>query len=106
MKMRCALPWKPKKAIINRAKAKAKSTKTLVCKPSRDAENNDVLYLSKQEYPQLIDWLNLDDDSALVSGQIKQGDQIVALGAHLLHEGERVRVSAPLTAATVEGARP
>ena len=50
--------------------------------------------------------LNIDDDSARVSGQIKQGDQIVALGAHLLHEGEQVRVSAPFTTATIEGARP
>jgi hypothetical protein len=42
---------------------KAKSTKTLVCKPSRDVESGTVLYLSKQEYPQLIDYLNVDDDS-------------------------------------------
>lgn len=34
----------------------------------------------------------LNDDSARVAGQIKQGDRIVALGAHLLREGEQVRV--------------
>lgn len=61
--------------------------------------------------PAKVSWrpvtvLNIDDDSARVSGQIKQGDQIVALGAHLLHEGERVHVSAPFTTATVEGAHP
>lgn len=61
--------------------------------------------------PAKVSWrpvtvLNIDDDSARVSGQIKQGDQIVALGAHLLHEGEQVRVSAPVTNATVEGAHP
>ena len=42
---------------------KAKSTKTLVCKPSRNVVDDNVLYLSKQEYPQLIDYLNVDDDS-------------------------------------------
>lgn len=61
--------------------------------------------------PAKVSWrpvtvLNIDDDSARVSGQIKPGDQIVALGAHLLHEGELVRVSAPVTAAAIEGARP
>nr|WP_321238370.1 efflux RND transporter periplasmic adaptor subunit [uncultured Tolumonas sp.] len=61
--------------------------------------------------PAKVSWhpvtvLNIGDDSARVSGQIKQGDHIVALGAHLLHEGEQVRVSAPLTAASVEGAHP
>ncbi|WP_417067752.1 efflux RND transporter periplasmic adaptor subunit [Niveibacterium terrae] len=48
----------------------------------------------------------IDDASANVAGQIKQGQRIVALGAHLLREGEQVRV-AGLAAATVnEGARP
>lgn len=42
--------------------------------------------------------LSLDDDSARVTGQINQGDQVVALGAHMLREGELVRVSAVLTA--------
>lgn len=35
----------------------------------------------------------LDDDGARVTGQLKQGDLIVALGAHLLREGEAVRVA-------------
>jgi RND family efflux transporter MFP subunit len=35
----------------------------------------------------------LDDDSARITGQLKQGDRIVALGAHLLREGEQVRVA-------------
>ena len=43
----------------------------------------------------------LDDDSARVAGQLKQGDRIVALGTHLLREGERVRVAGQATAATV-----
>lgn len=48
----------------------------------------------------------LDDDGALVAGQLKQGDRIVALGAHLLREGERVRVAGQAAAAATEGVRP
>ncbi|WP_308365812.1 MULTISPECIES: efflux RND transporter periplasmic adaptor subunit [unclassified Microbulbifer] len=46
--------------------------------------------------------LSLDDDGALVAG-LNQGERIVALGAHLLREGERVRVAGQ---AAAEGARP
>lgn len=46
----------------------------------------------------------LSDDSALVTGQLKQGDQVIALGAHLLSEGMAVRV--PTTALSAKGARP
>ncbi len=42
----------------------------------------------------------LADDSAQVVGQLRPGDRIVALGAHLLSEGVQVR------AAAVEGAQP
>lgn len=48
----------------------------------------------------------LDDAGAYVAGQIKQGERIVALGAHLLREGERVRVAGPAVATATEGARP
>lgn len=48
----------------------------------------------------------LQDDSAQVAGQIQQGDQIVALGAHLLSEGQQVRVGMHAAAAPTEGARP
>lgn len=34
--------------------------------------------------------LGLSDDSARVSGALETGEQVVALGAHLLHEGEEV----------------
>lgn len=42
----------------------------------------------------------LGDDSAYIAGQLKQGDRIVALGTHLLSEGEQIRVAAqaPVTA--------
>ena len=47
---------------------------------------------------------HLDDDGARISaGQLKQGDRIVALGAHLLREGEPVRVAGQ---AAADGARP
>lgn len=45
---------------------------------------------------------HLDDDRARVSGQLKEGDRVVALGAHLLREGEQVRIAT----STVSGARP
>jgi len=34
----------------------------------------------------------VDDESMYVSGDIEQGDRVVALGAHLMRDGERVRV--------------
>ena len=50
--------------------------------------------------------LHLDDDSARVSGALKQGDRVVALGAQLLREGEQVRVSGQPVVVANEGARP
>ncbi|NKI69337.1 efflux RND transporter periplasmic adaptor subunit [Collimonas pratensis] len=47
----------------------------------------------------------LDDDGAYIAGQLKPDDRIVALGAHLLHEGELVRVADQVAATTV-GVRP
>ncbi|MDR3413761.1 MAG: efflux RND transporter periplasmic adaptor subunit [Formivibrio sp.] len=41
----------------------------------------------------------LEDDSARITGQIKQGERIVALGAHLLREGGQVRVASNVAAA-------
>ncbi|WP_431121159.1 efflux RND transporter periplasmic adaptor subunit [Variovorax paradoxus] len=48
----------------------------------------------------------LDGERALVAGQLKQGDQVVALGAHLLREGEKVRVAASAATPAAGGARP
>ncbi|EUC20699.1 UNVERIFIED_ORG: RND family efflux transporter MFP subunit [Burkholderia sp. CF145] len=50
--------------------------------------------------------LHLDDDSARVSGALKQDDRVIALGAQLLREGEQVRVSGQAVAMANEGARP
>jgi multidrug efflux pump subunit AcrA (membrane-fusion protein) len=47
------------------------------------------------------------DDSARVEGQLKQGDRVVALGAHLLREGEPVRLAVqPAAIAATSGAQP
>ncbi|MEE3917429.1 efflux RND transporter periplasmic adaptor subunit [Pseudomonas viridiflava] len=59
--------------------------------------------------PTKVSWrgvqlLGLSDDSARVTGGLKPGEQIVALGAHLLHEGEEVLVLQPST--VVAGAKP
>ncbi|MFJ1468253.1 efflux RND transporter periplasmic adaptor subunit [Massilia orientalis] len=51
-----------------------------------------------------IDVLAIGDDMARVTGQLKAGERVVALGAHLLHEGDTVRVDrvpGRLAAATV-----
>ncbi|QOL14153.1 efflux RND transporter periplasmic adaptor subunit [Dickeya dianthicola] len=49
---------------------------------------------------------HMGDDAARVTGQIQQGERIVALGAHLLREGEQVRVASAATSTAVGGGRP
>ncbi|RQR71333.1 efflux RND transporter periplasmic adaptor subunit [Burkholderia sp. Bp9012] len=49
---------------------------------------------------------HLGDDSARVSGTLRQGDRVVALGAQLLRDGEAVRVSPQAATVASEGARP
>jgi RND family efflux transporter MFP subunit len=39
--------------------------------------------------------VGIDDEAARIEGDLRVGDQVVALGAHLLHEGEKVRVKGP-----------
>lgn len=48
----------------------------------------------------------IDDAGAYVAGQIKPGERIVALGAHLLREGQQIRLLDPAAAPAAEGARP
>ncbi|HCL5705738.1 TPA: efflux RND transporter periplasmic adaptor subunit [Klebsiella pneumoniae] len=48
--------------------------------------------------PATVSWqpvtvLGLDDETARVTGPLKPGEPIVALGAHLLHQGEAVRLA-------------
>lgn len=46
----------------------------------------------------------LDDNNASLSGELKQGDKVVALGAHLLHNGEQVRLAQQVIANAPLGA--
>ncbi|KOP51773.1 secretion protein HylD [Pseudomonas coronafaciens pv. porri] len=48
----------------------------------------------------------MDDEQAQISTQLAPGTRIVALGAHLLHEAQAVRVIAQPTIAETQGARP
>lgn len=48
--------------------------------------------------PAKVSWrpvsvVGLGDDAASVTGSLQPGEQVVALGAHLLHEGEAVRIA-------------
>ncbi|HEV8578848.1 MAG TPA: efflux RND transporter periplasmic adaptor subunit [Thermoanaerobaculia bacterium] len=45
--------------------------------------------------------VGLGDEAASVVGGLEAGDRVVALGAHLLHEGEHVRLTAREAAASV-----
>jgi len=46
----------------------------------------------------------LGDDTARVDGELKTGDRVIALGAHLLHDGDAVRVDgAPQMVASAAG---
>jgi multidrug efflux pump subunit AcrA (membrane-fusion protein) len=47
----------------------------------------------------------LGDDVARVTGTLKSGEQVVALGAHLLHDGEAVRL-AEQSDTRIAGSRP
>jgi RND family efflux transporter MFP subunit len=64
-----------------------------------------------QGQPAQVSWQpvavqHLDDEHARITGPLKPGEQIVALGAHLLREGQRVRVAGQPAVAAVEGVRP
>ena len=52
-----------------------------------------------------VEVLSLADDSARVSGDLKVGEQIVALGAHLLQDGEQVRLASQ-SDVSAAGSRP
>lgn len=60
--------------------------------------------------PAKVSWrpvqvLGLGDDAARVTGSLKAGERVVALGAHLLHDGEAVRLIDQRDA-RVAGSRP
>jgi RND family efflux transporter MFP subunit len=73
-----------------------------------DAGKGPGVWVIKGE-PAKVSWRavkvqRLGDDGARIAGQLKQGDRIVALGTHLLREGEQVRVAGEAVA--IAGARP
>lgn len=75
-----------------------------------DAGNGTGVWIIDGE-PASVKWRpvlvqHLSDDSARISGTLESGEQVVALGAHLLREGERVRVASNEFATTVKGVRP
>lgn len=49
---------------------------------------------------------HLDDHSASLTGELKQGDKVVALGAHLLRDGQSVRLAKQTASNLIEGVAP
>ncbi|MDR6981651.1 RND family efflux transporter MFP subunit [Rheinheimera pacifica] len=75
-----------------------------------DAGNGAGVWAISGE-PATVSWRpvvvqSLADDSARISGQLQPGDLIVALGAHLLRDGEQVRLASQTIATAVKGAQP
>lgn len=75
-----------------------------------DAGKGPGVWLINGE-PAKVSWrsvaiVRLGDEGARVAGQVKQGDRIVALGAHLLREGQQVRVSGQAASTVTAGGRP
>ena len=70
-----------------------------------DAGKGPGVWLVEGETPRVtwraVQVAGLGDEAASVVGDLKAGDRIVALGAHLLHEGEHVRLTAPEAPARV-----
>jgi RND family efflux transporter MFP subunit len=63
------------------------------------------VWLVERETPR-VTWravkvFSLGDEAASVVGELEPGDRVVALGAHLLHEGEHVRLTGREVAARV-----
>src|SRR5688500_16157509 len=72
-----------------------------------DAGKGPGVWLIKGETPRVtwraVQIAGLGDEAASVLGALKAGDRVVALGAHLLHEGEHVRLTGREVAARVAG---
>lgn len=50
--------------------------------------------------------LSVGDEAAVVSGEVKEGERVVAMGAHLMSPGLAVRVSTPAKVSTAAKVRP
>ena len=62
-----------------------------------DGGKGPGVWLVEGETPRVtwraVQLAGLGDDAASVVGDLEAGDRVVALGAHLLHEGEHVRLT-------------
>jgi hypothetical protein len=72
-----------------------------------DPGNGPGIWLVEGESPR-VTWRGvqiggLSDEAASVVGNFAAGDRVVALGAHLLHEGEDVRLAQGEAARSVTG---
>jgi RND family efflux transporter MFP subunit len=70
-----------------------------------DAGQGPGVWLVEGETPRVtwraVQVAGLGDEAASVVGELETGDRVVALGAHLLHEGEHVRLAGREAAARV-----
>jgi RND family efflux transporter MFP subunit len=70
-----------------------------------DAGKGPGVWLVEGEAPRVrwraVQVAGLGDEAASVVGELKAGDRVVALGAHLLHEGEHVRLTGHRASARV-----
>ena len=85
------------------ARAAAQGGMTVPIGALYDAGKGPGVWLIQGE-PAKVTWRpvtvqQLGDDAAHIAGQLKQGERVVALGTHLLREGEQIRVAGQ-TAAT------
>jgi RND family efflux transporter MFP subunit len=66
-----------------------------------DSGKGAGVWLVEGETPRVtwraVQIVRLGDEAASVVGKLKAGDRVVALGAHLLHEGEQVRLGSDAT---------
>jgi RND family efflux transporter MFP subunit len=70
-----------------------------------DSGKGAGVWLVEGETPRVtwrpVQIVRLSDEAASVVGNVKAGDRVVALGAHLLHEGEQVRLGGDAAPAVV-----
>jgi len=63
-----------------------------------DSGRGPGVWLLEGEAPRVtwraVQIVGLSDEAASITGKLEAGDRVVALGAHLLHEGESVRLAA------------
>jgi RND family efflux transporter MFP subunit len=72
-----------------------------------DAGKGPGVWLVEGETPRVtwraVQVARLSDEAASIIGNLKAGDRVVALGAHLLHEGDPVRLAGDAPDAAVQG---